>query len=409
MYCKIIGYFAALLAVVRAGIVGPGATAVAVAQQPAATIIRAENYDSPRYSFGYSVADGLTGDNKAQEETRNGDVVHGSYSLIEPDGSRRAVSYVADPINGFNAVVQRDPGITVRTAAPLSAATVRPVIAAAAPAPVAVRPQLRHPWKLLEALRCRLTESADDARRGRRNLVQHYPKLPDLLNSNSESRMLVCPTRTVLSLPTVPRAVSVDRQQRPVRKTVPLARHSSSFVATRIELPVVDITCTYNSYRYKTVEESLRERYGQANYPPGEVVLNYIQLNTPDSRTRHEDSVGDDLLDFFNGNHTGTYSSSVAMKLETEYLNLLDHFVLRERGRALTAGKFTETPSFADERNLELSSRAGTWSQSTLRSSLAQERESGSSGNQRPSKGIEYSQGGGANRRLGSLQRVLRR
>ncbi|TGZ31933.1 Larval cuticle protein A2B, partial [Temnothorax longispinosus] len=138
----IIGYFAALLAVVRAGIVGPGATAVAVAQQPAATIIRAENYDSPRYSFGYSVADGLTGDNKAQEETRNGDVVHGSYSLIEPDGSRRAVSYVADPINGFNAVVQRDPGITVRTAAPLAAAaTVRPVIAAAAPAPVAVRPQ----------------------------------------------------------------------------------------------------------------------------------------------------------------------------------------------------------------------------------------------------------------------------
>ena len=58
---QIIGYFAALLAVVRAGIIGPGATAVAVAQQPAATVIRAENYDSPRYSFEYSVADGLTG------------------------------------------------------------------------------------------------------------------------------------------------------------------------------------------------------------------------------------------------------------------------------------------------------------------------------------------------------------
>ncbi|XP_020282730.1 larval cuticle protein A2B-like [Pseudomyrmex gracilis] len=150
---QIIGYFAALLAVARAGIIGPGAAAVAVAQQPAATVIRTENLDAhPRYSFGYSVADGLTGDNKAQEETRNGDVVQGSYSLIEPDGSRRVVSYAADPINGFNAVVQRDPSITLRTAAvaaaPIAAAAaVRPVVApaslitAAAPAVVAVRPQ----------------------------------------------------------------------------------------------------------------------------------------------------------------------------------------------------------------------------------------------------------------------------
>jgi len=248
--------------------------------------------------------------------------------------------------------------------------------------------QLQQPWKLFATLRGRLTESAGDARYGRRNLVQHYPKLPDLLNSNSESRMMVCPTRTVLSSPAVPRVASVDRQQRPVRKTIPLAQHSSSFVATRIELPVVDITCNYNSYRYKSLEESLRERYG-ANYPPGEVVLNYIQLNTPDSRTEHENDVGDDLLDFYNSSDTGAYSSSVSTKLETEYLNLLDHFVLRARGKALTAGKFTETLSFADERNLELSSHAGTWSHSTLKSSLAREKESGSSGNYRPLKGNE--------------------
>ncbi|XP_036146356.1 uncharacterized protein LOC105829426 isoform X2 [Monomorium pharaonis] len=413
MSYKIIGYFAALLAVVRAGIIGPGATAVAVAQQPAATVIRAENYDSPRYSFEYSVADGLTGDNKAQEETRNGDAVHGSYSLIEPDGTRRVVSYAADPINGFNAVVQRDtPGITVKAAAvaaaaPLAVATVRPVavvtpsvIAAAAPAAVAVRPQLQHPWKLFAALRCRLTENADGDAWCKRNLVQHYPKLPDLLNSNSESRMMVCPTRTVLSSPTVPCVASAgqqqQQQQQPVRKTIPLAQHSSTFVATRIELPVVDITCNYNSYRYKTLEESLKERYG-ANYPPGKVVLNYIQLNTPDSRSGNESDVGGDLLDPFNVNDTGTYSSSVSTKRETEYLNLLDHFVLRRRGRALTAGKFTETPSFADERtgstSLELSySHVGTWSQSTLRDSVAHEKESRSSGNQRPSKGTKYTQ-----------------
>lgn len=102
-----------------------------------------------------------TGDNKAQEETRNGDVVQGSYSLIEPDGSRRVVSYAADPINGFNAIVQKDPSITVKTAvaaAPVATAAVRPVvaspvlgrpsvIAAAAPAAaVAVRPQVRSPF-----------------------------------------------------------------------------------------------------------------------------------------------------------------------------------------------------------------------------------------------------------------------
>ncbi|KAM0732380.1 Larval cuticle protein A2B [Formica fusca] len=139
---KIIGYFVALLAVARAGIIGPGAAAVAVAQQPAATVIRAENYNShPRYSFGYSVADGLTGDNKAQEETRNGDVVEGSYSLIEPDGARRLVSYAADPINGFNAVVQRDPSITASAAAAVHPVVAPSVIAAAAPVAVAIRPQ----------------------------------------------------------------------------------------------------------------------------------------------------------------------------------------------------------------------------------------------------------------------------
>lgn len=80
----------------------------------------------------------FSGDNKVQEETRNGDVVEGSYSLIEPDGARRLVSYAADPINGFNAVVQRHPSITATAAAAAAAtATVHPVVT-----PVAVRPQV---------------------------------------------------------------------------------------------------------------------------------------------------------------------------------------------------------------------------------------------------------------------------
>lgn len=85
----------------------------------------------PQYQYAYNVQDSLTGDSKTQEETRDGDVVKGSYSLIEPDGSRRIVNYYADPINGFNAVVQRDvPVVAPVVAAKTVVAPVGPVIAA---------------------------------------------------------------------------------------------------------------------------------------------------------------------------------------------------------------------------------------------------------------------------------------
>lgn len=51
--------------------------------------------------------DPVTGDNKAQTETRDGGVVKGSYSLSEPDGTIRVVDYTADSVSGFNAVVKR--------------------------------------------------------------------------------------------------------------------------------------------------------------------------------------------------------------------------------------------------------------------------------------------------------------
>ncbi|XP_047526763.1 cuticle protein-like [Vanessa atalanta] len=64
-----------------------------------------EEYAHPKYDFSYSVADGHTGDNKSQHESRDGDAVHGEYSLLEADGSVRTVQYTADAHNGFNAVV----------------------------------------------------------------------------------------------------------------------------------------------------------------------------------------------------------------------------------------------------------------------------------------------------------------
>lgn len=49
----------------------------------------------------------MTGDQKSQHEVRDGGVVKGSYSVVEPDGSVRVVDYAADDVNGFNAVVKR--------------------------------------------------------------------------------------------------------------------------------------------------------------------------------------------------------------------------------------------------------------------------------------------------------------
>ncbi|XP_023703752.1 cuticle protein 7-like [Cryptotermes secundus] len=65
----------------------------------------------PQYSFGYTVQDALTGDSKTQHETRDGGVVKGSYSLVEPDGTTRIVEYTAHPVHGFNAVVHRRPSV----------------------------------------------------------------------------------------------------------------------------------------------------------------------------------------------------------------------------------------------------------------------------------------------------------
>ncbi|XP_055618824.1 cuticle protein-like [Toxorhynchites rutilus septentrionalis] len=84
--------------------------------------IVADEYDpNPQYSYSYGISDSLTGDQKSQEESRSGDVVKGSYSVVDPDGHKRIVEYTADPHNGFNAVVHREPIAHVKTvaAAPL--------------------------------------------------------------------------------------------------------------------------------------------------------------------------------------------------------------------------------------------------------------------------------------------------
>ncbi|XP_065093349.1 cuticle protein 21-like [Ochlerotatus camptorhynchus] len=110
---------APVIAARAAPVVAAAAPIVAArAAQVVAAPVQAEFTDAyPQYQYAYNVQDTLTGDSKTQEETRDGDVVKGSYSLIEPDGSRRIVNYYADPINGFNAVVQKDVPVAVATPA----------------------------------------------------------------------------------------------------------------------------------------------------------------------------------------------------------------------------------------------------------------------------------------------------
>ncbi|XP_046744608.1 larval cuticle protein A3A-like isoform X3 [Diprion similis] len=138
MAFKFVALFA-LVAAANAGVLAPAPLAyhAAPAYGYAAPIAKAvvtktvdADYDpNPQYSYSYDVQDSLTGDNKEQHETRDGDVVHGGYSLIEADGTRRIVDYTADPVNGFNAVVRKEgAAVAVKTvAAPVVAKYAAPI------------------------------------------------------------------------------------------------------------------------------------------------------------------------------------------------------------------------------------------------------------------------------------------
>ncbi|CAG9837294.1 unnamed protein product [Diabrotica balteata] len=111
---------------------------------PVAKAVLAEPSAPAHYDFAYGVADPHTGDSKSQHESRRGDFVHGSYSLLESDGTKRVVDYTADPHHGFNAVVHNEPAahavapVVAKVAAPIvpNVAYSAPVAHAAYAAPV---------------------------------------------------------------------------------------------------------------------------------------------------------------------------------------------------------------------------------------------------------------------------------
>ncbi|XP_037949645.1 larval cuticle protein A3A-like [Teleopsis dalmanni] len=123
--------FAPVAQVYQAAPVAVHAAPLAVAQK---VIVKSEEYDPhPQYRFSYGVDDKLTGDSKSQVEERDGDVVRGEYSLIDADGYKRTVQYTADPHNGFNAVVHREPLVKAVAVAPVAHYSAPTVVKTVAP------------------------------------------------------------------------------------------------------------------------------------------------------------------------------------------------------------------------------------------------------------------------------------
>jgi len=100
---------------------------------PVRTAVVAEEVPGvAQYSFGYSIADTETGDSKTRQETRNGDVTSGSYSVADPDGRIRTVTYTADAVHGFQAQVTYD-GEAGPPAIPIGSTTTAEIVSNASP------------------------------------------------------------------------------------------------------------------------------------------------------------------------------------------------------------------------------------------------------------------------------------
>ncbi|XP_045446519.1 cuticle protein 19.8 [Melitaea cinxia] len=100
-----------------------------------------EDYDPhPSYQFGFDVNDDQYTNYQNRKEQRDGDVIKGSYSVVDSDGFIRTVTYTADPKEGFKAEVSRQPtDIVVKIPTPKPQA-----LQPQAPQQISHQPQLAH-------------------------------------------------------------------------------------------------------------------------------------------------------------------------------------------------------------------------------------------------------------------------
>merc|ERR1711983_719797 len=118
------------------------APAPVVVQTPRVTPLVVQEEESvipANYNFGYSVSDIASGDSKTRQEQRDGDVVTGSYSVADPDGRIRTVTYTADSVHGFQAKVTYD-GEEGPVAIPFNPPTASAPVLASAPVIAPVQP-----------------------------------------------------------------------------------------------------------------------------------------------------------------------------------------------------------------------------------------------------------------------------
>ena len=107
-------------------------------------VVEEEEENLPaRYNFGYSVADLESGDSKSRQESREGDLVTGSYSVADPDGRIRTVTYTADSEHGFQAVVTYD-----GEAGPVAIPFNKPTQTVQAAEPVVIAKEIEQPQLL---------------------------------------------------------------------------------------------------------------------------------------------------------------------------------------------------------------------------------------------------------------------
>ncbi|KAG5676150.1 hypothetical protein PVAND_006000 [Polypedilum vanderplanki] len=118
-------------------IIAPSAAIISAKNELAEDAGESSSDSHPQYHFEYAVNDETTGDHKSQYETRDGDVVNGRYTVLEPTGETRQVDYTADAVNGFNAVVTRHSAAKI----------IAPVVAA--PAKIIAQPAIVAPTKLI--------------------------------------------------------------------------------------------------------------------------------------------------------------------------------------------------------------------------------------------------------------------
>lgn len=74
--------FIALVGLCSCGVLLPAAPRILAA--PAIAAVHPEYDPAPQYAYAYNIQDSITGDQKSQQETRDGDVVKGGFFALFP-------------------------------------------------------------------------------------------------------------------------------------------------------------------------------------------------------------------------------------------------------------------------------------------------------------------------------------